>query len=115
MKKTFSILLLLFITIHVNGQDVIKLSGSQSMLITGKGPGQDGAINPYAGQNSLAIVENVGINKMSIRVQQQGKILKTISIKPKETKVIKLLKGHELYFDSETDAAAKIEFRKMPE
>ena len=41
-------------------QTEFELKPSQSMLMTGKGPGQDGTINPFDGQDCYAIVENNG-------------------------------------------------------
>lgn len=111
MKKIYLLLGLLLLT-GVSGfsQAIIELDGTQSMSIAGKGPGQDAAINPYLGSDSIAIVKNVGDNRFSIRIQQQGKILETIEIKPNDTEKVMLLKGYEMYFDSEADAKAKVDF-----
>ena len=86
---------------------------SQSMCITGKGPGQDGAINPYAGKACIAVVENMGNNRFSIRVQSKGKIVAQIPIKPNETKEVRLPKGTELYFDSDLKTKAKVDFKRI--
>jgi hypothetical protein len=96
-------------------QDTLELKPSQSMSIAGKGPGQDGAINPYLGQDSYAIVENIGENVFSIRVQKDGNIIKTLPIKKGEMKKVTLLAGYELYFDTDTGgkAKAKVGFEKM--
>jgi hypothetical protein len=87
------------------------------MSITGKGPGQDATKNPYDGQNCFAIVENIGKREFSIRTQQKGKIIETIPIKNGEIKKVKLLKGYELYLDTDSSgkAKAKVEFEKMDE
>lgn len=89
------------------------LEPSQSMLMTGKGPGQDGAINPYAGTDSQALIQNIGPGPFQIRVQKQGEILETLPIKPGETKTVKLLNGYELYFDTEVKTSVKLEFKKL--
>ena len=113
MKKLltlFSIGLLIQYTIVA--QTTIELEDNQSMCIAGKGLGQDGAINPYIKSDlSFGIIENVGKNNFSIRIQKEGNIIKEISIKPKETKTVKLLKGYEMYFDSEAETIAKVDFK----
>ena len=100
---------------EIFAQTKFELKPSQSMLMTGKGPGQDGAINPYYGQNCMAIVENIGRSSFSIRIQQKGKIIETIPIAGKETKKVKLLKGYELYFDTNPDEKIKVklDFKKL--
>ena len=103
-----------FFQANSSAQTVIELDGIQSMAITGKGQGQDGAINPYMDSNSFAIIENIGKNAFSIRIQKENKIIKEIEIKPKETKKITLLKGYEMYFDSESKSKAKVAFEKAP-
>lgn len=92
---------------------VFYLESRQTMLMTGKGPGQDGAINPYAGRDCQAIVRNIGSGLFEIRVQKQGKILQTIPIKPGETKTVKLLTDYELYFDTEIKTRVKLDFKKL--
>ncbi|MCW5518824.1 hypothetical protein J1N09_03175 [Aureitalea sp. L0-47] len=114
MKK-LSILLFVLLLSNYNAtaQDIIELDGTQSMCIAGKGPGQDGAINPYLGSNSVAIVENVGKNEFSIRVQTKEELVKTIAIGPRETKEVSLLKGQVLYFDTDLEAIASVAFQKL--
>lgn len=96
-------------------QTEFDLDPLQSMLMTGKGPGQDGAINPFAGQDCYAIVENMGKNEFSIRIQQNGEILDTVPVSKHEKKKVKLLKGHELYLDAEAQGKvrAKVDFEQM--
>ncbi|MEP0987928.1 hypothetical protein [Ekhidna sp.] len=116
MKKLhLATVVILLVTFTCHGQSVIELEPSQSMSISGKGPGQDAAINPYLATNSIGIIENIGKNQFSIRVQEKNKIIKTIQIKPDDTKEIILLKGYELYFDSELKAKVKVDFKKMKE
>lgn len=107
-----SALVLLLATVTVQAQNVLELKPSQSMSIAGKGPGQDAAINPYADGESIAIVENLGENEFSIRIQKKGEILKMSTVPPGETKEVMLLKGYELYFDAEKRATAKVYFKK---
>lgn len=114
MKKLFFSFLVLLLTIGtVFGQAVLELEPSQSMSITGKGPGQDAAINPYLDVSSIGVVENIGKNDFVIRIQKKGEVLEEITISPGETKEVILLKGHELYFDSKLKARAKIYFKKQ--
>ena len=109
--------LILAAQLEVIAQTEFVLEAPQSMLMTGKGPGQDGTINPYAGQDCFAIVKNIGERAFSIRVQQKGKIIKEIPILKSETKKVKLLKGYELYLDPNLKGIAKasVDYEKMDE
>ena len=91
---------------------VIVLESNQSMCITGKGQGQDGAINPYTNGNSIAKVENLGENTFSVRVQEDYEVLQTITLKAGEKQSIPLAPGKEIYFDSDLPAEAGIAFVK---
>ena len=113
MKLKIATLAVLFIGLNAFAQEqVINLEDNQSMSITGKGPGQDGAINPYYGQDSIAIVSNLGENPFSVRIQMNGQILRAVNIAPAAKKEILLLAGQELYFDSELKATTAISFKK---
>jgi len=83
------------------------------MLMTGKGAGQDAAINPYTGEDCYVVVENIGSKEFSIRIQKDGEILQTVPISKKEEKKVTLPKGYELYLDSEAKAKARVNFEKM--
>lgn len=91
----------------VKAQTEFVLEPSQSMIMTGKGSGQDGTINPYIGQDCYAIVKNIGKREFFIRVQQDGKMIEEISILEDEMKKVKLLKGYELYLDPNPEGIAK--------
>lgn len=95
--------------------DVFELDPSQSMSITGKGPGQDAAINPYSGEKSLAVVENISDNSFEVRIQKQGEVLEIRPVAPGETEEFLLQKGYELYLDSELKARARVRFREYEE
>ena len=82
------------------------------MSITGKGPGQDAAINPYFGLDCKAIVKNLGANDFSIRVQAENSIIETILILPGEENEVLLRKGYELYLDSDSESKASVKFKK---
>ena len=109
--------IIFLIQLEVNAQTEFVLGPSQSMVMTGKGPGQDGTVNPYFGQDCYAIVKNIGRRQFSIRVQQDGSIIKEISIKKGELKKVKLLKGYELYLDPNPQGIAKasVEYEKINE
>ena len=92
---------------EVKAQTEFVLEPSQSMIMTGKGPGQDGTINPYFGQDSYAIIKNIGKREFSIRIQQNGKIIEEISILKGELKKVKLLKDYELYLDPNPEGVAR--------
>lgn len=114
MKK-YLLVFFMFLTLQIYAQDknILELSPSQSMCITGKGQGQDGAINPYINENSsIGVVKNLGKNEFSIRIQKEGKIIDEVLIQPKEKKEVELLKGYEMYFDSKKRAKAKVTFKK---
>jgi hypothetical protein len=91
---------------------VIELPAARSMLITGKGPGQDGAINPYTGSNSIAVVKNIGDFPFSVRVQDMEGNYKEFQVLPGEKREVFLLKENELYLDNYLETKAKISFRK---
>jgi hypothetical protein len=118
MKIICSLLFIcfLFIDIDVYAQEnKYELDASTSMLMTGKGKGQDGAINPFFGQDCFAIVKNTGDKKFSIRIENKGKLIKTIIILKGEKKKIKLLKGQELYLDTNESykIKASIQFKEI--
>ncbi len=93
-------------------QDIIELGNSESMCITGKGKGQDAVINPFPNAVSFAVVENVGSNTFSIRVEENSTIVKEITIKRNETKKVTVLESYQLYFDSKKPTKAKVSFEK---
>ncbi len=100
---------------EITAQTEFDLDPYQSMLMTGKGPGQDGTINPYDGEDCYAIIENIGKKEFSIRIQKKGKIIESIPIQKGETKKLVLLRGQELYLDPTTDgmAKARVDYEKM--
>ena len=111
------LILNLALQLEVKAQTKFVLEPSQSMIMTGKGPGQDGTINPFFGQDCYAIIKNIGKRKFSIRIQQTRKNIKEISILNGELKKVKLLKNYELYLDpnSEGIAKASVDYEKIEE
>jgi hypothetical protein len=100
-------ILAIFISATANAQTTFELEPSQSMIMTGKGPGQDATINPFYGQDCYAIVKNIGERKFTVRIQTKGETISEITVPKGETKKIKLLKSQELYLDPNPDGVAK--------
>lgn len=107
--------LMVFSPLLSKAQTEVEIDGYRSMSITGKGPGQDAAINPYDGEDCYAIVENTGKGELSIRIQNKSEIIDTIPLLGGDTKRVKLLSGYQLYIDSESEilSKAKIDFAKV--
>jgi len=113
---------------EVQSLNKFDLEPLESYLMFGKGPGQDGAINPYAkyiksnkgylisSKDCYSIIENLGTSGFSIRIQKDGRIIKTIPIKKNETKKILLDAGNELYTDASFEGRAKfkVTFEDVP-
>lgn len=107
--------LALFNTYETAAQVEFELKPSQSMSITGKGPGQDAAKNPFEGEDCLVVIENSGSLTFAARTQQKGqKNLETQNVKPGSAQTIYLPKGYELYLDTtnEGTAKARLSFKK---
>lgn len=118
MKTSILVICLLsFTAFELTAQTEFVLEPSQSMIMTGKGTGQDATINPYFGQNCYAIVKNIGKRKFSIRIQKQTEIIEEISIQAGELKKVKLLTGYELYLDPNPKGTTKasVDYEKMIE
>ncbi|KAA2216891.1 hypothetical protein [Maribacter flavus] len=108
MKKSILATCLLFLLyLEVSAQTEFVLEPSQSMIMTGKGTGQDANINPYFGEDCYGIVKNIGVRPFTIRIQQTGNVIEEIPIEKGETKKLKLLKGYELYLDPYPKGLAK--------
>lgn len=104
-----------FASVSLFSQSVFELKPAQSMSITGQGPGQDAAFNPYSDTTSVAIVENIGEKSFTIRIRSEADKITRIPIDPKETEEVILPKGSILYLDSEFKSKAKIDFKKFVE
>jgi hypothetical protein len=110
-------ILAVFGALNVNAQTTFKLEPSQSMIITGKGPGQDATINPYDGQDCYAIIKNIGERKFTVRIQKKGDLISETHVAEGETKKIKLLASHELYLDPNPNglAEASVDYKPLNE
>jgi hypothetical protein len=91
--------------------EVFELDPSQSMSITGKGPGQDAAINPFSDGESYAVVENISKGAFEVRIQFKGEIKEIRPVTPGKTEEFLLKSGYELYLDAVEKARARVEFR----
>jgi hypothetical protein len=114
MKKYILLFVLLFTLQSYAQKDesIFELKSSQSMCITGKGAGQDAAINPYMDGNSIAVIQNLGKNKFTIRIEYQGRVFKTRVLEPNTTTKISLRQGSQLYLDADSVGKAKVNFKK---
>ena len=113
MKPTLYLtILLLCIYSTSQSQSIFNLEPSQSMLMLGKGKGQDAIINPYPDESSIAVIDNIGENAFSIRIQSKGDIIKIIDIQPNASRRETLLKGYELYLDTEFKTKARVSVEK---
>jgi translation initiation factor IF-1 len=92
----------------LHAQADFELKPGQSMLMFGKGSGQDATINPFEGQDCYAVVENLGRVECTIRVQTMGQVVEVVSVAGKERKKVKLLQGYELYVDTQDQGKAKV-------
>ena len=116
MKTLILTISLMFLTqLEVKAQMEFVLEPSQSMIMTGKGPGQDATINPYFGEDCFAIIKNIGKRMFTVRVQQNGTIIKEISILKGDQIKVLLLKGYELYLDPNPKGIAKasVDYEKI--
>jgi hypothetical protein len=106
------LVLILFSACSANSS-ILKLGTAQSMSITGKGPGQDAAINPYGDQKSMSVIKNLGKNAFSVRIQDKGGgLIDVMELQPKEQKFFNLEVGYELYLDSDLPGKARVTFKK---
>ena len=113
MKKLLLLLLLTaYCQLDTQAQAKFELEPGQNMLMTGKGQGQDGAINPYFGQKSIAIVRNLGPSGLYVRIQKEGELIENVAVDPRKTRKFVLEEGYELYLDSEGVGRARLDFKK---
>ncbi|MBC2838447.1 hypothetical protein [Robiginitalea sp. SC105] len=116
MRRLFLVIVAVYCCQYqMQAQTVFELDGNQSMLMIGKGPGQDATINPFQGEDCFAVIENLGDELFSVRIQQEGEIVAIVPVQPQQTEKIKLLVGQELYLDPETKnkARASVDYEKI--
>lgn len=107
-------LMLLLSQNNILAQTEFIIEPSQSMIMTGKGPGQDATINPFEGKDCFAIIRNIGEREFSVRIQNNNRIIRELSIEKNEVKKIKVNKGYQLYFDPVSDGIAKASIEYAP-
>ncbi|MEL6672038.1 MAG: hypothetical protein AAFR61_07590 [Bacteroidota bacterium] len=113
MKAILTFLFLSLFVLSSYGQEVsLKFEPNQSMGIAGLKPGQNAAINPYAGQKSIAVVENASKYPFSVRIQRGRTIVKEIPVKAKETLEFVLEKDQAFYLDATEATKALVSFKK---
>lgn len=116
MKKIFFQIIVLF-SLYFNSfaQAIFELDGQQSMLMTGKGPGQDATINPFEGEDCYVLIQNLGQELFSVRIQYKGEVVNITYVNPSQIKKIKLLMGQELYLDPEPrkKSKASVSYQKI--
>ena len=110
MKILFTISIAILLFTACSSDAIFQFDGSQSMLITGKGPGQDGAINPYYGQASIAKVRNLGDNILQVRVQEGKTLIENMVVSPGEKKSMELKGSYQMYVETDVATKAKIRF-----
>ncbi|MEL7148621.1 MAG: hypothetical protein AAFO69_19760 [Bacteroidota bacterium] len=112
MKKLMMVVgLIMAFQVTAFSQSKLALGPNQSMCISGKGDGQDGAINPYLGQKSIAVVKNISNAAFDVRIQDGNEIIKIVALDPKEKKEFLLEKNYILLFDTDEASAAKVAFK----
>ncbi|MBX2845672.1 MAG: hypothetical protein KTR13_05595 [Saprospiraceae bacterium] len=95
-------------SVTINSENIV------SMCVTGKGPGQDAAINPYAGEASVAIVKNIGDTPFQIRhTNNNQEIIELLPIGPGEKINVQLGATDHMYFDSESPYDTKVAFKRQ--
>ena len=116
-KSAFFLLFIAFGIYGLSAQTKFELDPRQSMLMTGKGPGQDGTINPYDGEDCYAIVKNIGKLPFYVRIEKKGTLIDTFTVAKRETKKFVLLAGQELYLDPNRGgvAKAKVDYAELKE
>ena len=95
-------------------QTEFEIEPSKGMLMTGKGPGQDGTINPYTGEDCYVIIENLGTSELSVRIQKKGEVVTSFTLLGGNSFTFKFLKDQELYLDGNATEMAKARVSYAP-
>lgn len=111
--KYYPLLLFVLLTSCAANQSVLVLYPQQSMSVTGLGPGQDAAYNPFADEKSMVIVENISASAFQVRIQQAGEIREEITVNPNEQQAVVLESGYEVYLDAEQATKAQVTFKRL--
>ena len=115
MKKSLLLAILLILQIlSCSSRDTIFVLKPQSVMsITGKGIGQDATINPYLGEDCLVIIKSLSDNPFVVRVEGKQLSEYKVTVEPRETITVDLLKEQVLYLDALSKASkAKVVFKQ---
>ena len=109
--------------LNLQSKNKFELQPSESYLIFGKGPGQDGARNPFvkyikantgriiSSKDYFVTIKNTGRSNFFVRIQKSNidLVVQTIPIKVNGVKKIELFAGYELYTDANSKDKAEFE------
>jgi len=120
MKSLLSTLLFvltfgLSTSIAQSDDSIFEFKPNQSMLLTGKEPGQNGAKNPFEGKDCVATVENLEQSVFEVRIQKGNEIIEIKEVQALTTKDFRLKPGYQLYIDTKLKSRAKITFKAFVE
>ena len=112
--RSIAVLLLALASGWSHAQEFFELTPGQSMLMHGKGPGQDATVNPFEGQDCLVKLNNLGETALTVRIQFQGEV-STLQELPAGTGQLFLFPAnHELYLDGTSAELAQVTVDYVP-
>ena len=114
--------------LDIQSRNKFELQPSESYLIFGKGPGQDGAINPFnnyikastgrviSSNDCFVTIKNTGTSNFTLRIQKSNinSVVELIPIQINEMRTIELYAGYELYTDANSEEIASFEVLFKP-
>ena len=114
--------------LDIQSRNKFELKPSESYLMYGKGPGQDGAINPFnnyvkassgrmiSSKDCFVTIKNTGISNFTLRIQKSNinSVVELIPIQINEMRTIELYAGYELYTDANSEEMASFEVLFKP-
>ena len=114
--------------LDIQSRNKFELKPSESYLMFGKGPGQDGAINPFnnyikastgrviSSNDCFVTIKNTGNSNFTLRIQKSNinSVVELIPIQINEMRTIELYAGYELYTDANSEEMASFEVLFKP-
>ena len=114
--------------LDIQSRNKFELKPSESYLMFGKGPGQDGAINPFSNyikassgrvissKDCFFTIKNTGISNFTLRIQKSNvnSVVELIPIQINEVRTLELYAGYELYTDANSEEMASFEVLFKP-
>jgi len=114
--------------LDIQSRNKFVLKPSESYLMFGKGPGQDGAINPFSNyvkassgrvissKDCFVTIKNTGISNFTLRIQKSNvnSVVELIPIQINEVRTLELYAGYELYTDANSEEMASFEVLFKP-